>query len=535
VNVRKNRSNRLALLALACAAASAHAAISFEPAKNYPNLGLMLPRLANAKATPLPMPQAYPVVLVGDETLDREDRFDPFELWYNSQCCARWRDASGNRLVIGRMTHHLPDFADEQVSRARFSAAADDDGNAVDPKSADQVNEWVATFADSPVYEPEPLKLNGAALDDVLYYPCDSAAELIYAFRPRRVGNAKSFDWFCVTLQAPGEADRAALRALFEEQFLGRLALPSRASKNEGVEAEEVQASRKGEAPLDQPGHPVRAEARKSVENYDDWWFAETEGYIILSDVHTEVGKSVIRDLQATLPALRQACLQLVPPLTHETDVALLRLFQTRDDYVRYVGEERAWSGGMWMPGRRELVLFQQGSKDDMMRTIRHEAFHQYLSHAYCMLSAAAWLNEGHACLFENARVDRKGKVTFEEDPERGPLLIENIDTAVTLLPFLLRATYDEFYDGTPAGRKLKYAMAWGLAYYFQKGAPLERNTPFKAILPNYAAALAQTRNRDEATALTFKDVDMAVFQENFREFWLKRRGSALQYDPLDP
>lgn len=270
------------------------------------------------------------------------------------------------------------------------------------------------------------------------------------------------------------------------------------------------------------------------MENYADWWCAETEGYIILSDVHTDVGRAVVRDLQDTLPALRQAYAKLVPPLTRENDVALLRLFQARDDYVRYVGKEHAWSDGMWMPGRRELVLYQQASKDDMMRVIRHEAFHQYLSQAYCMLSASPWLNEGHACLFENARVDSRGKVTIPEDPERCPLLLENIDTAVTLLPFLLRAAYDGFYDGTAAGRRLKYAMAWGLAYYLQKGSPLERNTPFKSILPDYAAALAQTRDREEANASAFKGVDMAVFQENFREFWLKRRAAAMQFDPLE-
>ena len=524
----------VAIFLLLCTLASAQAPVSFAPVKNYPNLGFMLPRLANAKAEPLPLPQAYAYLLVGGETLAREDRFDPYELWYNTQCCARWRDPDGNRLVIGRVAQRLPVFADEHVSRARFGVELADDANLVDPRQQDQINESHATFADVPVYEPEPLKLNGITLDEVLFYPCDTPTRLVYAFRPRRVGNARNFDWFCVTLSAPADVEPAALRAAFEEQFIGQLALPSRLSRNTGAEAEEMSALRKGEKAPDQPNHPVRLEARKSVENYEDWWFAETEGYIILSDVHTDVGKAVIRDLQDTLPALRQAYAKLVPPLTRENDVALLRLFQTRDDYVRYVGEEHAWSGGMWMPGRRELVLYQQVNKDDMMKVIRHEAFHQYLSHAYCMLSASPWINEGHACLFENAQVDNKGKVTIPEDADRCPLLLENIDTAVTLLPFLLRAAYDEFYDGTAAGRRLKYAMAWGLAYYLQKGAPLERNTPFKSILPDYAAALAQTRDREAANALVFKDVDMAVFQENFREFWLKRRGAAMQFDPLE-
>ena len=337
-----------------------------------------------------------------------------------------------------------------------------------------------------------------------------------------------------MTLHAPGTFDFEALRTTFEEQFIGQLSQPSRSSKDEGVESEELSTLRKGEKQPDQPNHPVRIEARKSIENYDTWWSSETDGYIILSDVATEVGKSVIRDLKDTMPALRLAYATLVPPLTQENEVSLIRLFQTRDDYVRYVGKDRAWSSGIWMPARRELVLSQEKSKEDMMRIIRHEAFHQYLSHAYCMLPAAPWMNEGHACLFENASVDAKGKVSINEDPARVQLLTENIEAAVALLPGLLRATYVDFYDGTNDQRAFKYALAWGLAYYLQKGAPQERNTPFKAILPDFAAALAETHDYTQATAVAFKEVDMAVFQENFREFWLKRRASAMQYDPLE-
>ena len=525
---------QVAILILLGAAVSVDAAVSFAPVKNYPNIGLMFPRLANAKAEPVPMPLAHAYLLAGSETLTREDRFDPYELWYNSECCARWRDPAGNKLVIGRIAHRLPGFSEKHVSRASFGAEMEEDANLIDPKKQDQVNEWVATFVKAPIYKPETLKLNAFTLGDVLFYPCGEKNTLVYAFRPRRVGNTQDFDWFCVTLQAPGEKDPALLRTSFEEAFIGQLERPPRSSKEEGVEAEEVSTVRRGEMAPDLPDHPVRVEGRKSVENYDDWWFAETEGYIILADVHTSVGESFIHDLQTALPILRQAYAKLVPPITRESEVSLIRLFQNREEYLRYVGEAYAWSSGMWMPGRRELVLYQQENKNDMMRILRHEAFHQYLSQATCMLNVAPWLNEGHACLFENAGIGTKNKVAIDEDPDRSLLLLETIDAAVQLLPSLLHADYVEFYNGTAAERRLKYAIAWGLAYYLQKGAPLERNTPFKNILPDYAAALVQTHSGEEATDIAFKAVDMTVFQENFREFWMKRRSSAMQYDPLE-
>lgn len=525
---------RLSILSLLCAA-SASSAVTFAPVKNYPNIGFLFPCLADAKANPVPMPLAHSYLFTDDEAIEREDRFAPRELWYNLQCCARWQDPQANLLVLGRITHRLPLFASEYVSRERFNNGLDDD-NRIDPKNQEHINEWVAAFTETVVSEPEPLKINGFSLEDVMYYPCSASNRLVYAFRPRRIGNAKNFDWFCVTLDAPRETDPVALRDLFEERFIAQIALPSRSSKTEGAVAQEVFTQRKGQRLPDRPDHPVRVEARKSVENYDDWWFAETDGHIILSDVDTEVGKALIRELQDTLPALRLAHTKLVPPLTRETDIALIRLFQKRSDYVDYVGPAHAWSGGMWMPGRRELVVFEQENHAVMLRFIRHELFHQYLSHAYCMLDAAPWVNEGHACLFENAAVSPKGRVTLEEDPDRCALLLENLEAAVEFLPQLLLASYETFYDDAPATRlRFKYALVWGLAYYLQKGAPLERNTPFKNILPDYAEALALTHDGQAATAAAFKKIDLAVFKDNFREFWLKRRGSAMRYDPLEP
>jgi hypothetical protein len=526
---------RTTALALVSAATAACAAVEFGPVKNYPNMGLMFPCVARAKADPLPLPVAYPYLIVGSDDLLREDRFSPYELWYGLQCCGRWRDERGNLLVLGRIANRLPLFEETYVSRWRFSEALVSDDNRINPRSDEHVDEWVATFVEAPVYEPEELKLNTLSLSEVRHYPCAASNTLVYAFRPRRVGNAEQADWFCATLTASNETDIAALREGFEEQFVGQLKLPSRGAKDEGVESARLDLSREGRPPPDQPDHPVRLEARKSVENYDAWWVAETDGYIILSDVASDVGKSLVRDLQDQMPALRAAFRKLVPPLTQELDVSLIRLFQSKADYVRYVGAEQAWTSGVWMPARRELVLAQEANKDEMMRVIRHESFHQYLSHAYSMLPAAPWMNEGHACLFENASVDAKGRVALNEDSARVALLLANLDAAAALLPDLLQADYEGFYDAaTAAERSLKYALAWCLAYYLQKGAPQERNTPYKEILTRFAAALAELRQYSTATALAWEGVDRAGFQENFREFWLKRRGAAMRYDPLE-
>ena len=343
-------------------------------------------------------------------------------------------------------------------------------------------------------------------------------------------------DWFCVTLKLVAGDDPKTAAGKFEEEMIAKIQTPSRNAKKEGVKAEAFDMRDEKGKTGERPNHPVRDEARKSVENYDDWWIAETEGYMILSDLYSEVGKGIVRELQKQLPLLQKTCLKLLPPLAPlNNEVALIRIFQHQEDYVRYLGDDMAWSGGAWVPSRRELVLFQKGGIEEMMPTILHEAFHQYLSYAYAMIQTAPWLNEGHACFFAPAWIGSKGQMLIAEDEDRAKLLVENIDVAAALLPLLIEMDYEEFYEGSQSEKLLKYAMAWGLAYFLQKGVPTSIvPETYAAILPNYRSALAKTRDEHKATLAAFEEIDMETFQEAFRTFWLSDRSHALKYDPTE-
>ena len=74
--------------------------------------------------------------------------------------------------------------------------------------------------------------------------------------------------------------------------------------------------------------------------------------------------------------------------------------------------------------------------------------------------------------------------------------------------------------------------MAWGLAYYLQKGLPVSGDSKaFRQILPKYAAALKKTRDDEKATKLAFEDIEMERFQEAFKNFWSSDRSNALKHD----
>jgi hypothetical protein len=508
-------------------------AIDFGSSKNYPNIGLKFPNLRYAKADPVPPPEATSFVRIEADTLTRVDLFTPYDLWYRRVCCARWFDLAGNRLILGRMSHDLPNANEATVSRSTFDTLMLSAEIASRSSTEEQMKGWVEAFSGYTVYNAKVILQDGAALNNLYYYPCEKTNVVIYTFQPSQLEGSTNPDWFCVILESPSARDFDTLKAQVEEHFLGKIEIPSRSSKEEGVVVEELELSKKSVATFDWPDHPVRLEARKSIENYDTWWIYDTDGFVVLSDVSSETGKPVITDLRKTLPILKQAFMKLVPPLTREPDVAIIRIFQNPEDYIRYVGKAYAWTGGIWMPARRELVLREVPSTAVLSKTLRHEAVHQYLSYAYCLMSVPPWMNEGHACFFENTSLTSKGKLTFEEDEKYVRLLLENMETLTASIPDFMKASYTDFYSGTNAQREMKYALAWGIVYYLQKGAPVERNTEFKSVLPDLAATLVEAKNYSEAMTQILASMDMSVFQSNFKEFWTCRRSAAMQYDPL--
>jgi hypothetical protein len=284
------------------------------------------------------------------------------------------------------------------------------------------------------------------------------------------------------------------------------------------------------ESATDSPG---RAAALKSIANMQDWWFAETAEYIFLSDIRSAPGRALVRDLQSDIPSLRRAFAVLVPPIETSSGTSVVRIYEDRDAYKRYVGKEMEWSSGAWIPARRELVILsQQNDRDRTLTIVKHEGFHQYLFHACGMTPNAAWFDEGHAALFESSNVDRAGHVDLVEG-DRCSYLMTRLDAASAAIPKVIAMDHAAFYAGSNDQRALNYSTAWGLAYYLHKGAPARKQSAYAEIIPAYLSALEATRDPGKATAAAFSGTDMAVFQKDFLDFWKRWRHTARRHNPF--
>ena len=526
---------------LFCAVLPLCAAPSFRSDKNYPSLGLRIRTLGGSTPEPLPQHKTYTYTFTsGDESVKR-DLFDPHELWYATQHAGQWRDEDGNVLILGHATHLFPAIQSElqHVSREDFDRALAEPASLFDPASPEALAAWVKAFASCTPQKPELLR-TGFNLTHAQFFPVDESSLLVYAFRAKtRMPNGQTApsDWFCAVVKIGDNTLKSKVRKDFETQFLASVAaIPQTGmTPTTGIRSKTLStAAANGKTPaLEIPDHPSRAAARKSIANMKDWWYAETPEYIFLSDIRSATGKALVKELQTTMPALRSAFAQLIPPFDPTTDVSVIRIYEEREAYQQYVGEAHDWSIGLWTPMRRELVILSQGKdREQTLEIIRHEGFHQYLFYATGMAENAMWFNEGHACFFEAAEIGSKGRVEIPED-NRVNHLLDNLETAANLLPKIINADRSAFYGGSNQQRSLNYTTAWALIYFLRKGAPAEGLSAYEGILDTYLKTLAATKDCQAATSTAFEKVNMSRLKEHFTDFWKKGRNSARRYDPL--
>jgi len=80
-------------------------------------------------------------------------------------------------------------------------------------------------------------------------------------------------------------------------------------------------------------------------------------------------------------------------------------LFSGQAGYLSYYKDLMAvdarGSAGLYSPLLKQLLIWSQPSKKEMMRTVRHEGFHQYLDRV--LPNAPRWFNEGLAVYYETA------------------------------------------------------------------------------------------------------------------------------------
>ena len=462
---------------------------------------------------PLEMPRAEAYLVRDGSRSSLEDRFDRADLWLSRAVDGRWVDDEGRVFTLATLAVRPPALLSGATeTRAQYLASC----VPVERKKLKEVREAVECLAPIEIAAtPAPPRQLPRGFADVDYWQGTNETALVCAFRPEESGIWRLATW---TLAA-GD-DIAVATEAFEDEFLRKeFAVWDKAHRAaESGDASSRRGRRRPSAEMPSEAALLRGDARHSVAAYANWRATDAASFVILDDL-PPFARPFVAALTNELPRLNRAFAETLPtPLDGSNVLCVARIYASRDEYLAALGLEgntnMTWSAAYWSPARRELVAYlPDGGADELMGTIRHEAFHQYLSYATAMLPTSPWLNEGYAQFFEDPE-----SRTWGEDLDLTP---EGLAQLADFLPTLFDLDYAAFYEGTDEARRLKYRLAWSVAVFLEKGAPDVRFKPFKDVKRDYLATLLATRDPRQATAAAFRDSDtMTRFQAEWLRWW---------------
>ena len=507
---------------LFASATPAKAMLAFNPTQeNFVALGLKINILRNGKATPLPPLNVHTYTVTRGTQQWQEERIEALPFWYASQHVAEWRDPEGNRLIIGAIKTLPPSFAEQRVTRETYNAYASDP---ISRPSTEELVTWMTAFSGYTLGRPRDLQINRLRLAALVEFPTDAQNVFLYAFKLNAASAPHIPDqWIALVVEATGKAD--ANRGAIERSLLANLSTTGRfdAQTSSAIGKKPGAAFRE---------HPTRENAHKSVEHLKDWWHADSEDFVVLTD--SKGTDRFVSKLLDDLQTARTVFAAVFPGFADTAnDVAVIRVFAKDKDYEDYVGRELAWTAGLYQPTRRELVLrpvkVGQSFADQYQTILRiaiHEAWHQYLHQATGNRGLPTWFNEGFATYVEEFAIKSNNRITFDENT-RHAQTVEKLAKAnvMDLKSFILNDK--NFYTGTNTERSTRYSLAWGLIYYIQRGAPLERNKPYAGIIERLREAIKNGASPEKATLAAFEGIDFDAFEQSFLAFWKSTKARA--------
>ena len=464
----------------------------------------LLASLFFTEPAPLDMPRAEAFLVREDDTLRLEDRYDKLDLWTSQTVIGRWADDHGRQFVLAELAYKPPTvevhasltregYAAERIPMRRIRAAE---------KYPPPFRRAVALLAPCALTEDEPRHSrqlpHGYRTVDYWQHPTNYTA-VACTFRLE-----KSEKWYFAFWQLAEGDDYAERMQAFEDQFLRR----------------EFRDFLSSHPPSPIP-HPLlserellRADASHSVAAYPRWHVSNASEFSVLDDLPA---RSFVDTVTNEFAVMRRKYASALPTGIDGTNVlCVARIYASRDEYLDALETDGCtnmmWTAAYWSPLRRELVAYlPEKGEEELLKTIRHEAFHQYLSYATSMIAVSPWLNEGYAQYFE----EDKAKVPddFPDLPQLEPLVAP-----------LLAMDYDAFYAGTDRERLLKYRLALSIVIFLEEGAAKVRFEPFKDLKRDYMKALFETRDMQKATAAAFRNKDqLKLFVSEWAKYWEKQ------------
>jgi len=263
----------------------------------------------------------------------------------------------------------------------------------------------------------------------------------------------------------------------------------------------------------------------------EDAGLARTRGYYMKSCMPYEATQRAAASLEQISTFYRK--FYGVTPEAGQFGRTKVHLYRTREQFERFApmaGLERttvlgflSWSmrNGLHTFGLYSYDPRDDGlAREDLYRILFHEASHQYMALAVAGGNAPSWLNEGMACYFEGASIDRNGEVQV------GLPAYPRLDDLARELRAGRKPLMKTLRARTIAGEQ--YPVAWGLVYYLHHHQTEDGRHPYRPTLED---AIARSRSYRGPPEAIFEQAVLEAKGLSFEEFEAEWIAAMLEFE----
>ena len=439
------------------------------------------------------------------------------EIWLYNEQLGKWEDPDKNAIILKKVSSLIPvKMMKASMTMANFKAGSNDKDKLDFTKTENQ-SKWYSLYAGGK-YAVTPELVKGTDRKVTVYSLKEEPHEACYMFH-QKGKNEVYFIQYILNKKVEAKYALSGIKSAVKATKFFKIRKSAATKKSSSQFQKRGTDKNKTRSP-----EFIASLERviKEIGALSSWWYVETDDYVIASDLSNKQ-KKLARKIQEDITFLRNAYEQIQPAWSPFKEVSVVKVFGDRKGYVSYVGKAHEWSGGLWSPGRKELIVSSSSAGaskkfnfEQVLSTTYHEAYHQYNHYACEETQTSQWFNEGHACFFENSKI-KSGKLSIEEDQRYFPQIMKAIKANKIDFKKQLFMGHQEFYK---KNKDHNYAFAWSLVYYLRKYCWNNSKSPYSKVLDNYIANLKKLRNENAATKATFDEVDLEKLKADYIKFW---------------
>ena len=236
----------------------------------------------------------------------------------------------------------------------------------------------------------------------------------------------------------------------------------------------------------------------------------ESKHYVVASNIDEETCRDAAKVLEDSYTMLRTD----LEWVRERRDQPKFRVFLFAgqagySDYCsRILGGAMTHSAGLYSPVLNQLLIWNLPRREDMLRTVRHEGFHQYLD--LVAEDAPLWFNEGMAEYYEGSRMGA-GRARGGQVRRDHLLVLEAALSGRDIVPLssFLHMSRDAFYAS--GKMELHYAQGWAVVHFLRKG-PARFREPFRTLM----ARLVEGATSKTAVTEAFAGLDLQELDASF-------------------